>query len=274
MAEALDIFENTLSRLGLKTDFDVFLMIMALLGARILSALTLTPFFGGKVAPAQARAGLAVILALLIYPSVPEPAGVGATSFVALLVKEVLIGFVLGLLTQFVFAAVEMAGALVDFLRGAQADAILAPQFSSRVSPLGQLKLQAALALALTLNGHLFFIRGLERSFGAFPIWEFLPGSSGVDRQAVRVAVVFAQTFQAAVEMAAPAAIAILLIDAAFGVLQRLVPSISVEEQAGRPLKMLLGIAALLLSLGVFLERFINLFWTIVGQGFDLLRPR
>ena len=75
--------------------------------ARIGSFIALLPILGNKSVPPQAKIGLAALLSVFMFPLVkaqvftpPE----SLISFILLVVKEVLIGLVMGFVTIFIFA--------------------------------------------------------------------------------------------------------------------------------------------------------------------------
>src|SRR4030095_8398862 len=89
------------------------------------------------------------------------PLPFGPIGFAALLVKEGFVGFTLGFVASLVFEAIQVAGRGIEFQRGATMAELFAPQLQTRVSELGQFKLQFAIVLFLVIGAHRVFIEAL-----------------------------------------------------------------------------------------------------------------
>ena len=141
----IDSLQQILNAAGLRIDAAGGLVMLAMTMARLLSALFLTPFLGGPSVPSQVKVGLAFALSVLLLPHV-APAGAVAPgsplTIAALVVKEVMIGALIGFASQLIFFAVQMAGTIVDTQRGLNQISYTAPQLPGHSSILGSLQLQ------------------------------------------------------------------------------------------------------------------------------------
>lgn len=251
----LDALQQIVRGLGLGVDIQTWLALASLGFVRLLALTIFVPFLGGPAVPGRARVGLAVVLWLVVAPSVSD-AGAGALTpllYVALLVKEALIGFTLGFISQLVFYAVQMAGGLIDNLRGTNIATFFAPQLEGNVSLLGQLQFQAALVLFLTLNGHHLFLSGIQQTFSIIGVFQFPAFSSGVLPVMEQVGRLTADLFLIAVQLSAPVLLVLFLTDVAFGLLGRVAPQINVFAE-GLSAKALIGLAVVFLSAGFILR--------------------
>src|SRR5262245_14652440 len=109
-----------LSTLGLATDITRFLVIFLLAMARLLGSIMLIPFLGGGSVPGRAKVGLAAILAGVLFPVISAGTGdvqPGSVTVFALFLKEIMIGTTIGLISQFIFYAVQIAGTVIDTQR-------------------------------------------------------------------------------------------------------------------------------------------------------------
>jgi flagellar biosynthetic protein FliR len=243
--ELLPALQGILSGLGLHTDVNTFLVFFGLALARLLTAVSLAPFLGGPVVPRQVRVGLAVVITALLYNNVTAGAArieISPVLFVALLVKEALIGATIGFLSQLVFFGVQMAGTLIDTQRGMNQITFLAPQLQGHTSALGSLKFQAALVLFLALNGHLIFLRALARSYHVLPLTEFPHFHAGATAMLTQVARLSADALVIAVQLAAPVLLALFLLDVAFACLGKVASQVNVHHES-QPVKALAGLA-------------------------------
>jgi flagellar biosynthetic protein FliR len=254
----MDLFgtlKGVIESLGYGADLDAFLVVFGLAFARIVMAISLTPFLGGRAAPAPVKTGLAIILTLLLMPALKAGAPEGAISpllFFALLLKESIIGLTIGVLSQLIFYAVQMAGAIVDTGRGMDQPGLTTPQLQSNASVLAQLKFQIALVLFLTINGHLIYIRSLALSFERIPLRGFVHLENA--SSAERAAALSGQVFVVALVLAAPVMIALFLVDVSFAALAKMAPRMHVHAES-QPVKSFIGLAVLLLAIGVIATR-------------------
>lgn len=240
----------------LDADLTPILVLGALAVARIAPILWMVPFLGGKTLPAEARIALAVVLTVLLFPALATDLGAVPTSpiaIVALLLKEVLVGAAMGLVTALPFAALEMSGRLVDTVRGANLAEVLDPHSGQRTSPLGELHLLLGVAVFLLVGGHHAFLRTLAESFTSTPVLSFPeahPATVGAFAQGV--ARLGAAALATAIGLAGPAIVAILATEVALGILNRAAPQMGAYF-VGMPLRAAAGLAAAALTVALLL---------------------
>ena len=272
----LPIAERLLASAGFATNLPGFLVLFGLALARVLMAVYLAPFFGGQSVPGRVRVGMAVIFTIVLLPNLQPPPAftISPLVFVALLAKEALTGAMLGMVCQFVFYGIQMAGVLIDTQRGMNQLTFFAPQLAGPASVLGQLKLQLAIAVFLLAGGHLLFLRALDTTFRQLPLLAFPrigDGAAFLDTMA-RLS---ANAFVTALQLAAPVMLALLLIDVCFGVLGRIASQIQAHQES-QPVKALAGLGVFLLSTGFLLDRIVAQLGAMVQnvqQVVALLKP-
>jgi len=251
----LDTLQRILANLGIHTEISTFLVLFGLVFARLATAISFSPFLGGQAVTARIKVGLAIMTSMLIFTSV-APKSVGELSTItvmSLLIKEAMIGAILGFVSQIVFNSVQMAGALVDYGRGMSQATFFAPQLETNVSLLGQLQFQAALALFLVLNGHLFFLRALASSYQSVPILEFPRFGDGTLAGMEQMAHYTGDSIRIAMQLAAPALLTLFLIDVSFGVIAKVASGFNVHNES-QPVKALVGLGVVLLALAYILN--------------------
>jgi flagellar biosynthesis protein FliR len=251
----LDALQHILANLGIHTDIATTLVLFGLVLARLITAISLTPFLGGRAVTGKIKVGLAVLITALLFPTVVPQQSVGQMNtllMMCLLVKEAMIGAILGFLSQVVFFSVQMAGAMIDYGRGMSQATFFAPQLETNVSLLGQLQFQAALVLFLVFNGHLLFLRGLAASFRNVPVLEFPRFSSGTLAGVEQMARYTGQSLLIAIQLSAPALLALFLVDISFGMLGKVASGFHVHSES-QPVKALLGLGIVLLALAYIL---------------------
>jgi flagellar biosynthetic protein FliR len=264
----LSALQHILANLGFREDVGAFIVLFGLVVARLVSAITLSPFLGGRNISPRIKVGLAVVVSIVLFPTMAPRLVAGELTVLratCLLIKESVIGATIGFLSQLVFQGIQMAGAMMDYARGMSQATFLAPQLESNVSLIGQLQLQASLVLFLILNGHLLFLRALAASFQKIPLLEFphfTGGTLGVMEQLGRYS---AETLEIAVRLSAPVLLALFLVDIGFGMLGKVAQGLNVHNES-QPVKALFGLGVFLLALAYVVGRMPNYFTDMVEE--------
>lgn len=131
----------------------VYLLVLA----RMAGVVFLFPFFNWQGIPVLLRVWIALILAWLIYSSLPEEVLINSSGYLEaglLLIKEVTVGLALGFLVSLCFSVFLNAGQLMDLGAGLTLSAVFSPQFGSQVTFLGQFYYLMVLVFFLSINGH------------------------------------------------------------------------------------------------------------------------
>jgi len=250
--------ETVLREMGVLESFQTFVLILGLILGRMIPILTMNPFLGGQIMPANLKIGFSILVAILVY----QPITAGMTQgvpqetlpYAALLIKEVIFGTAIGFVSSLVFFGVQSAGRILDQARGASMAQMLAPQTGGQVSQFGELKFQFAIVLFFLLNGHHFFLRAIFMSFESVPL-ESIPRFLQMSSSAIHLmAWTSGQVFTIGMLLAAPAVVAIFLTDLVFGVINRVAPQINVFFMS-MPVKMMLGIIIILFVLGFLAQQ-------------------
>lgn len=217
-------------------EFHTFLLTLT----RVSGVVAVAPLLGNRAVPAAAKAGFALLFALALTPlALPHAAPLPGHPWqlVGQMATDLIFGLALGYLARLLFAAVEMAGYLIDTQMGFGFINLLDPFSEQQSSVLGAFQLQLALTLYLLMNGHLLLIGAVAESFTAVP-----PGSFAL-RPAFGTAILplLTTTFGLAMRLALPACGVLFIMDVAFGLIARLVPQINVFI-VGIPAKILVGL--------------------------------
>ena len=266
MDEFLSLLETVLRTFEVGQSPQAFMVLVGLAFARLLSFMVIAPFFGGTAVSARVKVATATAFVIIVYPSLaaglpPEgrPLPFNAVGFIALIAKEALVGFTLGFVTSLVFEAIQVAGRIVDFQRGAMLGEVFAPQLQTQVSPLGQLNLQVAIVLFVAIGAHRVFISALLKSFEIIPATSFPKFTPGWTPLAASMTELSGGVIAIGVQLAAPAMIALLLTDLFFGLINRVAPQINVFF-LGLPVKMVVGVLVVLASLTLLSDQYIHYF--------------
>lgn len=234
---------------------DARLTLLALLYAslRIQIALAVVPLFSKAVVPALVRLSLGAALALpLLPPMLPGLVFPDAVALAATVLKECLLGLLIGYLVAALFWAVEGIGFLIDNQRGASIASTLNPLTGNDSSPLGMLFNQAFLLYFLVAGGFGVFMTMLYGSFSLWPVLTFMPRLGGAG--ALLFGHCFAQVTALALLLAAPALVAMLLAELGLALVSRFTPQLQVFFLA-MPLKSGIALFVLIVYLPTLFEQ-------------------
>jgi flagellar biosynthesis protein FliR len=213
--------------------------------ARISPLFIFAPLFSSKMIPARARAIIALALTIGILPVVKhgtielDPLGFGG-----LIVKEVIVGLAFAFALAAMFAGLQAAGTLLDTLIGFSFGSLVDPVTGTQSTVIAQMYSLFGVAILIAIGGDAWIIKGLGRSYDAVPLLDAPAIGSMV--QGAQVA--FSGIFVSAFMIGAPVIVALIITDAAFGVVSRVVPQMNVFA-VGFPAKMLVGLTLLGASL-------------------------
>jgi flagellar biosynthetic protein FliR len=220
---------------------------------RIATLFFLLPFFGANNIPTMWKAGISLLMALILFPVVPPPPAFPRTipEVVMGVASEVLLGLVLAIGVKMLFAAVELAGQFMGFQMGFNMASAIDPETGGQSTVMSRFLYLFTVLIFFSVNGHHMFIRALAASFYKVP-----PDSFHLTTPAVGALVkVSGDMFLIALKMAAPVMIAVFLSNVCLGIVARTVPQVNVL-MVGFPLNIFLGMilfSLLLLNLSPFL---------------------
>lgn len=212
---------------------------------RFSAMMLVAPFFGARSIPTRIRVLLAFFLALMVAPGLQQ-SNVDLLSGAALLLvlQQVLVGVLLGVILQAVFASLTIAGQTVATSMGLGFAAAVDPQNGIQVTMVGQFYLILSTLIFLSLDGHLMMIEILAGSFRTLPL-----DSPGISMQSLwRVVTWCGEMYVSALLVALPVVVGVLMVNLALGVITRATPQLNIFA-VGFPVTMLAGFVLLLLAL-------------------------
>lgn len=225
----------------------VFLLMLVRIG----TMLTFMPGFGGRNVPMPVKIAASLVLALVLIPfnragdsGLTEPG-----RFAAAVGQEFLIGLLMGLGVAIVFGAVEMAANIIGVQLGLNLAPVFNPSFNAAVMPLSTFYIVTASLVFFAANGHHIVLMALQRSFETVPVGTATLGD-GASQVVIRLT---GAMFADALRIGLPVAGTLLVVDAALGILNRMVPQMNVFF-VGLPAKILVGFGLVLLTLPFLLR--------------------
>ncbi len=195
---------------------------------------------------------MALALPMLAVVPVPEDIGEGWT-WLSYIPGELLIGLVLGFCGAIPFWAVDMAGFIIDSLRGATMSAVFNPAMSVQSSLFGLLFSQFLCALFFISGGINLHLSVLYDSYHYLP-----PGNSLTFNQPLLdfIKVEWQTLYHLCLSFCLPAVLVMVLADMALGLLNRSAQQLNVFFLA-MPIKSLLVLLLLIVSLPYALHHYL-----------------
>ncbi|MEO1079362.1 MAG: flagellar biosynthetic protein FliR [Pseudomonadota bacterium] len=218
---------------------------------RVSAMMLAAPIFSQSQVHVRVRIILGLTIAALIVPLLPAPTPVDPLTplGLALALREIAIGLVMGFVMQLVFGAVVVAGHSVAMSMGLGFAMSLDPQNGVQVPVVSQLNVVLTTLLFLAIDGHLLLIAAVAESFSVLPI----NSVAATDSIFASVVALGSQLFASALLLGLPTLTAILMINVAFGVITRAAPQLNIFA-VGFPVTMLAGFLFMLFSLPTFLS--------------------
>ncbi len=252
---------------GLLQNIELF----SLFFGRISAFVFLLPVLGNRTVPLQVKVGLSIFLSIFL---VSVNTGVNAVlptdllPFILLVVKEVVVGLVLGFTTKFLFAGVQLAGETVGRQMGFGLARVMDPGFNDQTSVVSEFQIIVVFLIYLTINGHHFLLQGLMESYEKLPVAAVVISGNGLGEHMMRLA---SGMFLAGVKIGAPVIVALLLTNVALGLIARTVPQMNIFI-VGLPLRILVGLLAMSVTISLFMNIFRHLWLNFQIDFVELIR--
>jgi len=214
--------------------------------ARISPLFVVAPLFSSKMIPTPVRgtiaAGFAIGLTGIAMHGQHIPGQ--PLQLAGLLVENILVGLLVSFVVAGVFAAIQMAGGLADIVSGFSFGATVDPIDGNQGGVFAELYGLIGVMLFIAIGGDAWLLRGLARTFTLVPLSKAPQLGSLASAAEASVS----SMFVSAVEVAAPAILALLITDVAFGMVSRVVPQLNVFSVAF-PLKVGVSLLVVMASL-------------------------
>ena len=233
----------------MQTNLEIDLLKFLLILFRCLGFMLITPVFGRREIPAQAKIGLSALLSIIVYPFVPEMSlSNDLWILAATILKEFMTGITMGYASFLLFSSLYLAGEIIDMEMGFGIVNVLDIQSNTQVPLMGNYFYIITILLFLTVNGHHVLISAIVKSYEVLPLGEanMLQGSL---LQAIIAS--FKDMFLLGLRIALPVVSVIFFTDLALGIIARTVPQMNVF-MVGLPLKITVGLISMIMVFPMF----------------------
>lgn len=242
------------------TAFLIFVRVTALVGT--------APFFGNGSIPVRIKAFFAIVLTVMLAPTVPLqgapiPIDAPMLQVVILILLEIAVGIAMGLTGQLIFAGIQMGGELMSVNIGLSFASVVDPVNQARGSIVNQLFGLLAVLIFIIIGGDTYYIQALAKSFEVVPI-----GGADITLAAPVFIKIATYLFVVGVQMAAPFIVVLFLLDVSFAIFARIMPQANIFFIA-LPLKLGIGFILLMLILPytpMAFEHFFQKLWDFLWQ--------
>ncbi|TVQ62793.1 MAG: type III secretion protein [Phycisphaerales bacterium] len=221
--------------------------------ARLAGLFIFAPVLGSPAIPARVKVLLVLALTAAVYPTLNlhdmVPLRLSLIELAPVMATEALIGLSIGLIAAMPLISVQMGGLLMGQQMGLGLANIYNPAIDSEADIAGQLLFYMAMGVFLTLGGLDILHASIVMSFDRVPIGGF----GATETPLLVLTGLIATGFELAVRVAAPVLCIIFLETVAMGFIMKTVPQINILS-FGFPIRIMMGIGALLFSLHVIQE--------------------
>ena len=219
---------------------------------RISVILFMFPFFNARVIPVLSKAGLALMITIILYSVINHEIIAYPNTLwegIQYIITEFIIGMILGLMVQLFFEGIRMMGQVVGFQTGFAITNILDPQSGVQVSIFSNFAYLVAMVVFLVLNGHHLALNAIRESFEIINV-----GSLNLNRQIFQKLLFFSgEMFVIALKIGAPAIAALLFTKVAFALVTKLIPQMNIMIVAF-PVQIIVGLIFFGITLNIILR--------------------
>ncbi len=219
---------------------------------RISAMFAVMPVISAVHVPPRVRAGLALVLTLLVAPLLPPPPDVSPISAAGMVMvfHQVVVGLAMGFTIRLIFVVFELVGQVIAQHMALHFASLVDPNSGVQMPMLGQFYIILATLVFLAINGHLVAIEILVESFRVLPVGQQGLGADGLWALVAQMGWVFTS----AVMFALPAIAALLVVNLAFGVMTRAAPQLNIFS-VGFPITLLMGLGVIFFTLPLFVRQ-------------------
>lgn len=233
-----------------------YFLALFLIFLRVTSFFAITNVFFPNGTPKTLKAMFSLIFSFALLGGIDYSSIGEITSNYYLIIYmffEVTNGLILGLISNIAFEVLLMAGSLIDVHIGLSMLNTIDPNSKASTTITGNLLHYVALVIFFIVDGHHMLIKSLIEGFIILPMGK---GLLYGDTMMTMIEII-ANYFIIGLKIAIPIVLIIILTDVCMGLISRAVPQINVMI-LGMPVKMLLGIVAVALSLPIIIKLFLS----------------
>lgn len=238
--------------------FPTFLLVFV----RVTSFFLMLPLFSYRTVPATFKVGSGFFLALIIFISMEPPIFEINGTYYLFIIKEALVGILIGFIAYVMMSAIQTAGGFIDFQMGFGMVNVMDPQTGAQSPIMGQYLYTISLLFLLSVNGHHLMLDGIYYSYQFIPLDRmWLP--LGHENVIEFVITSFNAMFMIALQLSLPIVASLFLVDVALGIAARTFPQLNIFV-VGIPLKIGVSFFVLIIVMGTMMVVVSQIFETML----------
>lgn len=234
----------------------MYFLALFLIFLRVTAFFAITNVFFPNGTPKTLKAMFSLIFSFALLSGVDYGSLNEITSnyyLIIYIIYEIVNGLILGLISNIAFEVVLMAGSLLDVHIGLSMVNTVDPNSKANTTITGNLLHYVALIIFFIVDGHHMLIKSLMESFITLPM-----GNGLLHAETMSTLIeIIANYFAIGLKIAIPIVLIMIMTDVGMGLVSRAVPQINVMI-LGMPVKMLVGILAISVSLPIIIKLFIS----------------
>ncbi len=221
-------------------NFEAFLLILV----RITGFLVTAPFFSLRNVPFQVKAGLAIFLAAILFYTVPSatPEYVGVLDYSMFVVKEALLGAIMGFFSNIAYHIIAFVGEIIDMEIGFSMINELDPATNIQTTITANVYGYLILLMMIITDMHHYFLRAIIDSFQVIGLGQMSLNPATYHLMAKFLADYFIIGFQ----IVLPVYAAILVVNTILAILAKIAPQMNMFV-IGLQIKIFVGLIVLVL---------------------------
>ena len=203
-------------------------MLFFLIAMRMSGCILLNPVFGRRNIPSIVRAGLVLVLTVLIYftqaAEMEDFTVDSSVEFAVLLLKEFAVGYLLGFLLELLDMIFTFVGTIIDFQMGISMAQVYDPQSGVQVALTGKILQIYYLLIFFAVDGHLVLMKILINAGDLVPY-----GQVSISTDAAQLAInIFYDCVVLAVRVSFPMIAFEFILEIVVGVLMKINPQVNI----------------------------------------------
>lgn len=228
------------------SNLEFFLLIVV----RIASFVYVAPFFSQKGIPNQVKIGFSIFFAALLYGVIPDktiPVYSTIWGYAVLVLREALVGLLLGFAAVICTSVVLFAGRIIDMETGLSMANLVDPTTNTSESMTGVM-FQYVITLMLILTGmYEYIIRAVAEAYELIPVGRAVFDS---DRLLASIIQFLSDYMSIGFRICLPVFAVMIILNAVLGIMTKVAPQVNMFA-VGMQMKVLVGIVTLFLMVGM-----------------------
>lgn len=223
--------------------FEYFLLILV----RIASFVYIAPFFGMTNTPGRVKIGFATVVSILLYTVILPKTGLeysGVFDYATLVIKEVIVGLLIGYAANICNTIILTAGKLIDMNIGLSMAMEYDPMTRSQSSLVSNMYNYFILLLLIVSYMHHYIFRALVDSFEVIPLGTPMFETDFLLESMIRF---LTDTFVIAFRIFLPIFAVTMIANCILGILSKVAPQMNMFS-VGIQLKLLVGLTVMFVT--------------------------